>query len=76
MKNILLNGEEKMQASYVEVRNVLKNIHLPLMKQELIQQAIKHGASNFIINDLKNIPDMEYTYSSDIIKGFGDASLR
>jgi len=65
-----------MQASYVEVRNVLKNIHLPLMKQELIQQAIKHGASNFIINDLKNIPDMEYTYSRDIIKGFGDASLR
>ena len=29
-----------MQASYVEVRNALKNIHLPLMKQELIQQAI------------------------------------
>ena len=64
-----------MQASYVEVRNVLKNIHLPLMKQELIQQALKHGASDIIINDLKNIPDMEYTYSSDIVKGLG-TSLR
>jgi hypothetical protein len=60
-----------MQASYVEVRNVFKNIHLPLTKQELIQQAIKHGASSIIINDLKNIPDMEYTYSSDIVKEFG-----
>jgi hypothetical protein len=30
-----------MQASYVEVRNVLKNIHLPLTKHELIQQAMK-----------------------------------
>ena len=44
-----------LQASYVEVRNVLKNIHLLLMKQELIQQAIKYGASSIIINDLKNI---------------------
>ena len=60
-----------MQASYIEVRNVLKNIHLPLMKQELIQHAIKHGASSIIMNDLKNIPDIEYTYSSDIVKGLG-----
>jgi hypothetical protein len=58
-----------MQASYVEVRNVLKNIHLPLTKQELIQQAIKHGASRKIIEDLNIIPDMEYAYSSDIVKG-------
>ena len=60
-----------MQSSYVEIRNVLKNIHLPLMKQELIQHAIKHGACSIIMNDLKNIPDIEYTYSSDIVKGLG-----
>jgi hypothetical protein len=62
-------GEKQMQASYVEVRNVLKNIHLPLTKEELVQHAIKHGASSKIIEDLKNIPDMEYTYSSDIVEG-------
>lgn len=55
-----------MKASYVEVRNVLKNIYLPITKQNLIQQAIKHGASYEIIEDLKNIPDMEYTSSSEI----------
>jgi Protein of unknown function (DUF2795) len=59
-----------MQASYVEIRNVLKNIHLPLTKQELIQQAIKHGASYQIVEDLKNIPDREYTSSNDIVKEF------
>lgn len=64
-----------MQASYVEVRNVLKNINLPLTKSKLIQQALKHGASSTIINDLKNIPDREYTYSSDIVKGLGRHSV-
>lgn len=58
-----------MKASYVEVRNVLKNIYLPITKQNLIQQAIKHGASYEIIEDLKNIPDMEYTSSSEITRG-------
>ena len=57
-----------MQASYVEVRVILKNIHLPLTKQELIQQAIKHGASRNVLEDLKSIPDMEYTSPNDIVK--------
>lgn len=57
-----------MQASYVEIRSVPKNIHLPLKKQELIQQALKHGASSKIINDLNNIPDLDYTSPSDIVK--------
>jgi hypothetical protein len=57
-----------MQASYVEVRVILKNVHYPVTKQSLIQQAIKHGASRIVIEDLKRIPDREYTYSSDIVK--------
>ncbi len=65
-----------MQASYVEVRNVLKNIHFPLNKEEIIQQAIKHGASQQIVEDLKNIPDREYTSSNDIVKEFCGTSLR
>jgi hypothetical protein len=49
-----------MQASYVEIRVILKNMYFPLTKRELIQQAIKHGASNEVIEDLKNIQDKEY----------------
>jgi hypothetical protein len=59
-----------MQTSYVEVRNVLKNLHFPLTKQELVQQAIKHGASHQIVEDLKNIPDREYSSSNDIVREF------
>jgi hypothetical protein len=50
-----------MQASYVEIRIILECIYFPLTKKELIQQAIKHGASNKVIEDLKSIPDKEYT---------------
>ena len=59
-----------MQASYVEIRNVLKNIQYPLNKEEVIQKAIKHGASYQILDDLKNIPDREYTSTNDIVKEF------
>jgi len=60
-----------MQASYVEVLNILKDLHYPLKKQNLIQQAIKHGASRNIIEDLKSIPDREYTSSDNVIREFG-----
>ncbi|WP_394339320.1 DUF2795 domain-containing protein [Methanosarcina sp. UBA5] len=49
-----------MQASYVEIRVILRNIYFSLTKQELIQQAIKHGASNEVIEDLRSIQDKEY----------------
>jgi hypothetical protein len=65
-----------MEASSVEIRNVLKDIHFPLTKEQIIQQAIKHGASYQIIEDLKNIPDREYANSNDIIKEFCNTKLR
>jgi hypothetical protein len=57
-----------MQASYVEIRIILKNIYFPLTKKELIQQAIKHGASNRVIEDLKSIPDKKYTSFTYVFK--------
>ena len=57
-----------MQASYVEVRIILKNIYFPLTKQELIQQAIKHGASKEVIEDLKSIQDKEYVSIISVFK--------
>jgi hypothetical protein len=59
-----------MQASYAEVRNILKYLHFPLTKQELIQQAKKHGASCKIVEDLESIPDREYTSCKDVFTEF------
>jgi hypothetical protein len=59
-----------MQASYVEVRIVLRELHYPLTKQNLIQQALKHGASHSVIEDLKSIPDREYISSVSVFKEF------
>lgn len=55
-----------MQTSYAEVRNILKYLYFPLTKQELIQQAKKHGASYKIIEDLESITDREDTSSEDV----------
>ena len=40
------------------------------MKQNLIQQALKHGASREVIGVLKSLPDKEYTNAADFSKGF------
>jgi hypothetical protein len=50
---------------------VLENLHFPLNKQNLIQQAIKHGASYVVIEELKNIPGKEYTSFSIVVKELG-----
>ena len=65
-----------MQASYVEVRIVLKDLNYPLMKQDLIQQALKHGASQSVMEDLKSIPDREYTSSVSIFREFEGIKLK
>jgi hypothetical protein len=57
-----------MKASCVEAREILKNLHFPLTKQNVIQQAIKHGAGSNIIEDLQKIPDREYTSFESVIK--------
>ena len=65
-----------MQASYVEVLIVLKNLHYPLTKQNLIQQALKHGASRSVIEDLKSIPDREYISSVSVVKEFEGIKIK
>lgn len=59
-----------MHASYVEVRNILKNLNFPLTKQNLIQQAMKHGASRTVIAALESIPDREYTSYENVVLEF------
>jgi hypothetical protein len=57
-----------MQASYVELRNLLKDLNFPITKQNLIQQAKKHGATCKIIEDLESIPDKDYTSSDSVME--------
>ena len=58
------------QVSHVEVRIILRNLHFPLMKPNLIQQALKHGASREVIGVLKSLPEKEYTNDVDVRKCF------
>lgn len=61
-------GGNHMKASCVEARNILKNLNFPLTKQNVIQEAIKHGADSNIIADLQKIPEREYTSLESVIK--------
>jgi hypothetical protein len=64
-----------MQASYVEIRNILKYLNFPLTKQNLIQQAVKHGASRTVIVALESIPDREYTSYENVVQEFRGKQL-
>ncbi len=57
-----------MKASCVEARNILKNLHFPLTKQNVIQQALKHGADSKIIEDLQKIPEKKYSSLESVIE--------
>ncbi len=57
-----------MKASCVEARNILKNLHFPVTKQNVIQQALKHGADSKIIKDLHKIPEKEYNSLESVIE--------
>jgi hypothetical protein len=57
-----------MQASSIEMKNILKDLIFPLTKKDLIQQAKKHGASCKIIKVLENLSDKEYDSSYSVIE--------
>jgi hypothetical protein len=56
------------KASPIEVRNILKNLHFPSTKQNLIQQSIKHGASREVIKVFESLPDKEYINAAGFSK--------
>jgi hypothetical protein len=61
-----------MEASPVEIWNILKNLHFPSTKQNLVQQAMKHGASREVIRTFKLLPDKGYIHAADFSKIFED----
>jgi hypothetical protein len=64
-----------MEASPVEIWNILKNLHFPLTKHNLVQQALKHGANSEVIWTFKRLPDKEYIHATDFNRMFGDKKL-
>ncbi len=57
-----------MQTSPTQVQKFLKDINYPVKKQDLIEHAKKHNASNEVLQDLDKIPDKEYTNAADVSK--------
>lgn len=58
-----------LASSHIELRNTLKQLIYPSMKQDLIQQAKKHGARCEVINDFESLPDKEYTRLEECHQG-------
>jgi hypothetical protein len=51
--------------------NPLWRNHFPASKQQLIEHAQKQKADDVVMNELKNLPDQQYTNMADVMKGFG-----
>jgi len=59
-----------MQASPIEVQKSLKGINYPVHKNDHIQHAKKHEASDKVLEVLESLTDKEYTNASDVSKEF------
>jgi hypothetical protein len=59
-----------MQASPIEVQKSLKGIDYPVHKNDLIQHAKKHGASDKVLEVLESLPDKQYSNATDVSMEF------
>lgn len=59
-----------MQASTTEVQNALGNLNYPVKKRQLLEEARRQNVSNEAIQTLENIPNREYSNSTDVIQEF------
>lgn len=64
-----------MHSSPIEVQKHLKNIDYPKTKQEVIDYAINHGATQDVLDDLNDLTDKTYNNAADVSREFrGDRS--
>ena len=59
-----------MQTSLAQIQKFLENVDYPAKKQDLIEGAKKHNASNEILQDLDKIVDKEYASFDEVSKEF------
>lgn len=59
-----------MHTSPIEVQKALKNMNYPARKENLIKHAKGRDASKEVMQDIKNLPEKEYTSAADVSKEF------
>jgi hypothetical protein len=66
----LLQRGNIMHSSPIEVQKHLKNIDYPKTKQEVIDYAINHGATQGVMDDLNDLSDKTYNNAADVSREF------
>ena len=59
-----------MESSPIEVRKHLKDIDYPKTRQEVIDYAINHGATQAVLNDLNDLSDKTYSNAAEVSREF------
>jgi len=59
-----------MHSSPIEVQKHLKSIDYPKTKQEVIDYAINHGATQDVLDDLNDLSDKTYGNAADVSREF------
>ena len=63
-------------ANPVEVEKSLKGIDFPARKQDLVKHAQQHGASQEVLETIKNLPEEEFHTAADVAKAVGQIDRR
>jgi hypothetical protein len=61
------------KVSAATLEKSIKGIRFPAQKQDLIQQARSNKADEQVIQEIENLPDMEFRTARDVAKGFGQS---
>ncbi|WP_416672483.1 DUF2795 domain-containing protein [Egbenema bharatensis] len=56
----------------IELQKYLKGVDYPASKQDLIQTAEKHGATDNIRSALEQLPDEQFEKPTDVNAAIGD----
>ena len=59
-------------ANPAEVERYLRDVNYPVSKQDLIKHAQQQGASNDVIEVLRNMRDQQFNTSMDVNKAVGE----
>ena len=61
-----------MKSNAAEVQKALAGIDYPKEKQEVLDYAKDHGASNDVMDDLQQISDKKYQTAADLSSEFSN----
>ncbi len=56
----------------IQLQKYLKGVDYPATKEELIEQAKRHGADKNVISLLEELPDQEYDAPTDVSEAVGE----